>query len=61
MDISKETLEDVKVVASQWQKKIQVSRKGKEQDFHDMMLKMLVNPVNKIFLIELLDQSGVVT
>jgi RHH-type proline utilization regulon transcriptional repressor/proline dehydrogenase/delta 1-pyrroline-5-carboxylate dehydrogenase len=49
--------QDVKVVAYQWQKKIQVSRKGQEQDFHDMMLKMLKNPVNKIFLIELLDQS----
>jgi len=49
--------QEVKEVAYQWQKKIQVSRKGQEQDFHDMMLKMLKNPVNKIFLIELLDQS----
>ena len=57
MNISEKTVQDVKVVASEWQKKIQVSRKGKEQDFHDMMLKMLKNPVNKIFLIELLDQS----
>lgn len=44
--------QDVKVVAYEWQKKIQASRKGQEQDFHNMMLKMLKNPVNKIFLIE---------
>jgi len=57
MSISSTILEEVKVVAYQWQKQIQVSREAKEQDFHEMMLKMLQNPVNKIFLIELLDQS----
>ena len=57
MSIPKETVQEVKVIAYEWQKKIQVSRKGKEQDFHDMMMKMLKNPINKIFLIELLDQS----
>jgi RHH-type transcriptional regulator, proline utilization regulon repressor / proline dehydrogenase / delta 1-pyrroline-5-carboxylate dehydrogenase len=57
MSIPIQTAQDVKTVAYEWQKKIQISRKGKEQDFHDMMLKMLKNPVNKIFLIELLDQS----
>lgn len=57
MAISEKIVQEVKVIASQWQKKIQVSRKRKEQDFHEMMLKMLKNPVNKIFLIELLDQS----
>ncbi|MEA3433157.1 MAG: bifunctional proline dehydrogenase/L-glutamate gamma-semialdehyde dehydrogenase, partial [Campylobacterota bacterium] len=57
MSIPEKTVQEVKTVAYEWQKKIQVSRKGKEQDFHDMMLKMLKNPVNKIFLIELLDQS----
>lgn len=57
MSISEKTVQDVKTVAYGWQKKIQTSRKGKEQDFHEMMLKMLKNPVNKIFLIELLDQS----
>ena len=57
MSISENITEDVKSVAHEWQKKIQVSRKGKEQEFHEMMLKMLKNPVNKIFLIELLDQS----
>lgn len=57
MSISEEIVQEVKTVAHDWQKKIQVSRKAKEQDFHEMMLKMLKNPVNKIFLIELLDQS----
>ena len=57
MSIPKKIVQDVKTVAYEWQKKIQISRKGKEQDFHEMMLKMLKNPVNKIFLIELLDQS----
>jgi len=57
MSIPKETVQEVKSIAYEWQKKIQVSRKGKEQDFHDMMMKMLKNPINKIFLIELLDQS----
>ena len=57
VNIPDSIIEEVKKVAYRWQKEIQVSRKGKEQDFHDMMLKMLKNPVNKIFLIELLDQS----
>ncbi|MDA3908821.1 MAG: bifunctional proline dehydrogenase/L-glutamate gamma-semialdehyde dehydrogenase [Sulfurimonas sp.] len=57
MSIPTKIIQDVKTVAYEWQKKIQVSRKGKEQDFHEMMLKMLKNPVNKIFLIELLYQS----
>ena len=57
MNISEKTVQDVKEVAYQWQKKIQVSRKDKEEHFHDMMTKMLKNPMNKIFLIELLDQS----
>ena len=57
MSISNSITQEVKTVAYEWQKKIQVSRKGKEKDFHEMMLKMLEDPVNKIFLIELLDQS----
>jgi len=57
MNITEEIAQDVTRVAYEWQKKIQRSRKGQEQDFHEMMLKMLKNPVNKIFLIELLDQS----
>jgi len=57
MSIPEKISHDVVKVAYEWQKKIEVSRKGKEQEFHEMMLKMLKNPVNKIFLIELLDQS----
>ncbi|QSZ42707.1 aldehyde dehydrogenase family protein [Sulfurimonas aquatica] len=57
MGIPDKVAQDAKVLAYQWQKKIQVFRKSKEQDFHEMMLKMLNNPMNKIFLIELLDQS----
>ena len=48
MNIPEKIAQDVKVVAYEWQKKIQTSRKGQEQDFHDMMLKMLKNPVNKM-------------
>ena len=54
MKISDSTFEEVKEVARYWQKKIEVSREAQEQEFHDMMLKMLKNPVNKVFLIELL-------
>jgi len=57
VNIPDSILQEVKKVAYKWQKEIQVSRKGKEEDFHNMMLKMLKNPLNKIFLIELLDQS----
>jgi len=56
MNISKETFQEVKLLAKVWQKKIQVSRDSKEEEFHELMLKMLQNPINKIFLIELLDQ-----
>ena len=57
MNISNKTFQEVKVLASKWQKKIQVSRESDELHFHDLMNKMLENPMNKIFLIELLDQS----
>ena len=57
MNISDNTLQEVKKVAENWQKKIQVSREPEEEKFHDMMQKMLKDPENKIFLIELLDQS----
>ena len=57
MDMSNEKIKEVKVITKQWQEKIQVSRKTKEKNFHNMMLKMLENPINKVFLIELLDQS----
>ncbi len=57
MDIPEDLFQEVKKVARQWQEKIEVSRETKEQEFHEMMLKMLKNPLNKVFLIELLDQS----
>jgi len=57
LSIPTKITEDVKTVAYEWQTKIQGSREKKEQEFHAMMLKMLRNPLNKIFLIELLDQS----
>ena len=57
MNISNETFDEVKSVAHRWQGLIQKSRESDEERFHDMMNKMLEDPMNKIFLIELLDQS----
>lgn len=57
MNIDDPLFQNVKLLAHNWQKQIQTSREAKEKEFHEMMLKMLKNPVNKIFLIELLDQS----
>ena len=57
MSIPNAIIEQVKGLAYSWQKEIAVSRDKKEREFHEMMLKMLCNPLNKIFLIELLDQS----
>ncbi len=57
MNISNETFNEVKSVAHRWQSLIQNSRESEEERFHDMMNKMLDDPMNKIFLIELLDQS----
>ncbi|SFV68475.1 Proline dehydrogenase (Proline oxidase) / Delta-1-pyrroline-5-carboxylate dehydrogenase [hydrothermal vent metagenome] len=57
MDIDRERLGQVKELARTWQKKISSSRQSQEKKFHRMMIKMLKNPQNKLFLIELLDQS----
>ncbi|MBE0513636.1 bifunctional proline dehydrogenase/L-glutamate gamma-semialdehyde dehydrogenase [Sulfurimonas sp.] len=57
MKISKEKLEEAKEVARDWQLYIQEHRESVEEKFHDTMLRMLKDPMNKIFLIELLDQS----
>ena len=46
-----------KEVATRWQKEISVSREKDEQRLHNIMTKMLEDPHNKVFLIELLDQS----
>lgn len=50
-------LEEVKSVAAVWQREIEQNREYTEKKFHAMMQRMLKNPMNKIFLIELLDQS----
>jgi RHH-type proline utilization regulon transcriptional repressor/proline dehydrogenase/delta 1-pyrroline-5-carboxylate dehydrogenase len=57
MDIQEQMFEEAKVVAKSWQEEIQTHREHSEQQFHKMMQKMLRDPQNKIFLIELLDQS----
>ncbi|MBU1658052.1 bifunctional proline dehydrogenase/L-glutamate gamma-semialdehyde dehydrogenase [bacterium] len=57
MQISKTTFESVKDVAASWQNEIDKSREHSEKKFHGIMKRMLKNPVNKVFLIELLDQS----
>jgi len=57
MNISQEILNEVITVSENWQKKIQVSREPEEEKLHVMMQSMLKDPLNKVFLIELLDQS----
>ncbi len=57
MNISDKVFTEVKTLAAQWQKKIQYTKGSDEKNFHKMMQVMLQNPLNKIFLIELLDQS----
>jgi len=55
--IDKEILNEVKPVATAWQTLIEGEREQSEKEFHATMNRMLKNPMNKIFLIELLDQS----
>ncbi|MDF1883970.1 bifunctional proline dehydrogenase/L-glutamate gamma-semialdehyde dehydrogenase [Sulfurimonas sp. SAG-AH-194-C21] len=55
--MKKEMLEEIKSLSESWQKEISLSRQSQEKKFHQMMIKMLKNPQNKLFLIELLDQS----
>ena len=57
MQINQPTFESVKDVAVVWQREIDNSREQSEKKFHEIMKRMLENPMNKIFLIELLDQS----
>jgi RHH-type proline utilization regulon transcriptional repressor/proline dehydrogenase/delta 1-pyrroline-5-carboxylate dehydrogenase len=57
MQISKTRFESAKDVAAAWQSEIDKSRQKSEKKFHEIMKRMLKNPMNKIFLIELLDQS----
>ena len=57
MQIGEKTFELAKNVAASWQSEIERSREASEEKFHEIMKRMLKNPMNKIFLIELLDQS----
>jgi RHH-type proline utilization regulon transcriptional repressor/proline dehydrogenase/delta 1-pyrroline-5-carboxylate dehydrogenase len=57
MRIPNNTFEKAKILSESWQKTISHSRETEEIKFHKMMIKMLENPKNKLFLIELLDQS----
>lgn len=57
MQISSTTFENAKNLATQWQGEIEQSREKTEKKFHETMKQMLKDPMNKVFLIELLDQS----
>ncbi|MBU0631273.1 bifunctional proline dehydrogenase/L-glutamate gamma-semialdehyde dehydrogenase [bacterium] len=57
MQIDKTTFESAKSVARTWQKEIEKNRDSNEKRFHEIMQRMLKDPMNKVFLIELLDQS----
>ncbi|MFY9142590.1 proline dehydrogenase family protein, partial [Sulfuricurvum sp.] len=57
MPITTTTFENAKILAEQWQKNIEQDREDTEKKFHEVMVRMLRDPINKIFLIELLDQS----
>lgn len=57
MRINEKTFELAKDVAASWQAEIDKSRESSEKKFHEIMQRMLKNPINKVFLIELLDQS----
>ena len=57
MNITDKIFDEAKVVAREWQLYIDEHRESSEQKFHDTMGRMLKDEQNKIFLIELLDQS----
>ena len=57
MQIEDEILTKAKEVAKEWQIYISQNREKSEIEFHETMKRMLRDPLNKIFLIELLDQS----
>ncbi|WP_345978719.1 bifunctional proline dehydrogenase/L-glutamate gamma-semialdehyde dehydrogenase [Sulfurimonas sp. HSL3-2] len=57
MQIQKRTFESAKGVARNWQLEIEKNRISSEKKFHEIMQRMLKDPMNKVFLIELLDQS----
>jgi RHH-type transcriptional regulator, proline utilization regulon repressor / proline dehydrogenase / delta 1-pyrroline-5-carboxylate dehydrogenase len=49
--------QEARELARVWQSDIEKNKERSEQKFHEIMQRMLRNPMNKIFLIELLDQS----
>lgn len=57
MPITTATFENVKTVAAAWQSEIEQTQDKAEKKFHALMGRMLKDPMNKLFLIELLDQS----
>lgn len=57
MKITSTTFENAKSLATEWQNEIELSREYTEKKFHEVMKQMLKDPMNKVFLIELLDQS----
>ncbi len=57
MQITPPTFEKAKELAAVWQREIEQGREHAERKFHAMMKRMLKDPMNKVFLIELLDQS----
>lgn len=57
MRIQPKEITEVKHIATSWQKMITQRRKRTELRLHEVMQRMLADPANKVFLIELLDQS----
>ena len=57
MKITSETFENAELLAAAWQAEIEQSREHTEKQFHEIINKMLKDPMNKVFVIELLDQS----
>lgn len=55
--INRVVIEESKAVARRWQERIEEVRGREERRFHATMESMLKDPRNKVFLIELLDQS----
>ncbi|NOQ32226.1 MAG: aldehyde dehydrogenase family protein [Helicobacteraceae bacterium] len=56
-NIDETILDEAKVLATKWQGNIEKNRDSSEKKFHAIMKRMLKDKKNKVFLIELLDQS----
>jgi RHH-type transcriptional regulator, proline utilization regulon repressor / proline dehydrogenase / delta 1-pyrroline-5-carboxylate dehydrogenase len=57
LNLTSTLFDSAKELATQWQAVISDNRESSEKAFHVMMQRMLKEPRNKVFLIELLDQS----